>query len=93
MNVGFDHIGSLINTLVLAYVGANLPLLTLLVMMGQGWQENINMELVGVALVQAVVGAMAIILAVPLTTFVAAVLYRSGRLPYDASAAHVHHHH
>jgi len=93
MNVGFDHIGSLINTLVLAYVGANLPLLAVLVLLGQGWQENLNTELVGVALVQAVVGAIALVLAVPLTTFVAAALFRSGRFEAELASATGHHHH
>lgn len=93
MNVGYDHIGSLINTLVLAYLGTNLPTLALIVEAHGSWQYNFNLELVGVAIVQAMVGAIAIVLAVPVTTFVAAIFAKSGHLPYDPHAEGAHHHH
>lgn len=89
MNVGLDHIGSLVNTLVLAYVGSSLPVIVLLESEQAGWRQNINLELVAVALIQALVGAAALILAVPLTTFVAAALFHSGRLP-RAAGGHGH---
>lgn len=92
MNVGFDHIGSLVNTLVLAYIGTGLPTLALIALEAGNWQYDLNLELVGVAIVQALVGATVLILAVPLTTFAAAALFKSGRLPYDPNTTHGHAH-
>jgi hypothetical protein len=92
MNVGLDHIGSLINTLTLAYVGSALPLLVLLESQRLGWRQYLNMELVGVQLVQTLVGAIALALSVPLTTLISALLLRGGRIPAEAGGDHGHLH-
>jgi uncharacterized membrane protein len=92
MNVGLDHIGSLINTLVLAYVGSALPLIVLLARDGLGWQDTLNLELVGAQMVQTLVGAIALVLAVPFTTFVAATFFSGGRLDPGPADAHGHSH-
>lgn len=83
MTVGFDHIGSLVNTLVLAYASGALPLLLLIN------QSNempilmlINTEPFAAELVSMVIGSLALVLAVPLTTLVAAWLLRGKKLEY-----------
>jgi uncharacterized membrane protein len=91
MRVGLDHIGSLINTLVLAYVGYALPLVVLLAQDGLGARDVLNLELVGAQAVQTLVGALALCLAVPFTTLVAAVLFRGAqRDPGGEGHVHVH---
>lgn len=91
MRVGFDHIGSLINTLVLAYVGGALPLLVLLqASTGMpGWmvwnQENLASEVV-----RTLVGSMGLILAVPFTNYLAAGLFAGGKRLEAGAEAHVH---
>lgn len=76
MNVGRDHIASLINTLVLVYVGASLPLLLLFINNPSPFSEVINIELIAEEIVRTLVGSMGLILAVPITTFLAAYHYR-----------------
>lgn len=81
MNVGLDHIGSLVDTLVLAYTGAALPLLVLLTLNDLSFSRALNIELVATEVVHTVVGAIGLILAVPVTTLLAALLFRGDTLP------------
>jgi uncharacterized membrane protein len=71
MNVGRSHIAATVNTLVLAYVGASLPLL---VLFAAGQQDPLLIasgEIVAVEVVRAMVGSIGIVAAVPLTTAIA----------------------
>jgi uncharacterized membrane protein len=76
LNVGRSHIAATVNTLVLAYVGAALPLLVLLAAGRQGVLELISGEIVAVEIVRALVGSLGIVAAVPLTTAAAVWLVR-----------------
>lgn len=92
MNVGLDHVGSLVNTLVLAYTGAALPLMVLLTSGEVGLRRALNLELVAAEVVHTLVGSIGLILAVPLTTVLAAFLFRGDRLPLrEGELAHHHH--
>jgi len=71
MRVGQDHIASMVNTLVLVYTGAALPLLLLFVHNPHPFSEVINYEIVAEEIVRTLVGSIALILAVPLTTLLA----------------------
>lgn len=95
MNVGLDHIGSLVNTLVLAYTGAALPLLVLLHIEATGLLRALNFEPVAAEIVHTVVGSIGLILAVPLTTLIAAFLFQGNRFPVKPGEinGHTHHHH
>ena len=73
MNVGRDHIASLVNTLVLVYAGASLPLLLLFINNPKPFSEVINYEIVADEIVRTLIGSTSLILAVPITTFLAAV--------------------
>lgn len=77
MNVGRSHIAATLNTLVLAYVAASLPLL--FAVGGQSPMTIASTELVAIEVVRTLVGSMGIVAAVPLTTFVAAWLERCGQ--------------
>jgi len=76
MNVGRSHIAATINTLVLAYVAASLPLLLLFAVGRQSAAILASTELVAIEIVRTLVGSIGIVAAVPLTTFVAAWLAR-----------------
>ncbi len=71
MRVGRSHIAATVNTLVLAYLGAGLPLLLLFALGGQDPVTVLNSEIVAVEVIRALVGSIGIVAAVPLTTAVA----------------------
>ena len=73
MNVGRSHISATVNTLVLAYVGASLPLIVLLAP-AAGPAADRRGEVVAVEVVRAVVGSIGIVAAVPATTAMAVLL-------------------
>ncbi|RIH85077.1 YibE/F-like protein [Meiothermus luteus] len=82
MSVGFDHIGSLVNTLVLAYAAGALPLLLLISKSEVPLALLVNNETFAAEAVTMLVGSLALVLAVPLTTLVAAWLLRGRKLDY-----------
>ncbi len=93
MNVGRDHVGSLVNTLVLAYTGSGLSLLILLNVNDVSLARALNLELVASEVVHTLVGSVGLILAVPITTGLAAWWFRGDRLPLKpGELQHAHHH-
>lgn len=75
MRIGREHIGALVNTLAIAYVGVALPLLLLFQTFGQeSFLEVINREAFATEIVRALVGSIGIVLTVPVTTAVAVFL-------------------
>lgn len=81
MRIGRSHIAATVNTLVLAYLGAGLPLLLLFALSAQAPLTVLNGEIVAVEVIRALVGSIGIVAAVPLTTLVAALLIVPGRPP------------
>ena len=74
MDVGRDHVSATVNTLVLAYVGASLPLL-LIFSSGQiAFLDAVNLEIIAKEIVATLVGSIGLIAAVPITTALAALL-------------------
>ena len=74
VRIGRDHIASTVNTLVLAYAGASLPLLLLFTQAGQGLSDVVNGEAVAVEVVRTLCGSIGLVAAVPFTTAVAALV-------------------
>ncbi len=72
IRVGRDHVGSLVNTLAFAYVGVALPLVLLLVNAEADLFMSLNQEIVAAEITRIVIGTIGLILAVPLTTLIAA---------------------
>ena len=85
MRVGRSHIAATVNTLMLAYLGAGLPLLLLFAIGGQSPMMVLNGEIVAVEVIRALVGSVGIVAAVPLTTVVAAVLMVPTRAAADVA--------
>ncbi len=73
MVVGQDHISSMVNTLVLVYAGAALPLFLLFVHNPHPFSEIINYEMIAEEIVRTLVGSIGLILAVPITTIIASI--------------------
>lgn len=72
IKVGRDHVGSLVNTLALAYVGAALPLVLLFSTSEAPLYFTLNQEIIAAELARILIGSIGLILAVPLTTAIAA---------------------
>jgi uncharacterized membrane protein len=83
MRVGRDHIASTVYTLVLAYVGASLPLLILFTLTNREFADVLATELVAEEVIRTIVGSIGLILSVPITTALSAVVEQSriGRSP------------
>ena len=72
--VGHDHIAATVNTLVLAYAGASLPILLIFSLGGTSFTDAANTETVAAQIVATLVGSIGLIAAVPVTTALAALL-------------------
>ncbi|MXY76046.1 MAG: YibE/F family protein [Acidimicrobiia bacterium] len=85
IRVGREHIASTVNTLLLAYAGAAIPLLMLFVVSDQSLVMVANSEMVAVVIVRTLCGSIGLVAAVPITTTLAA-LVSSGRRPAETDA-------
>lgn len=96
LNVGRDHIASLVNTLVFAYVGATLPLVLFVSLIDIPWWVLISQEFMFVEIVRSLVGVIALTLAVPLTTWLAVYFFlpliHRDACTVEAPCGHAHHH-
>ena len=93
LKVGRDHVGSLVNTLSFAYIGASLPLVLLLTLSTSDVVLSINQEIVAVELIRIFLGSIGLILAVPFTTLVAVWWYERYNPPEGERYGHSHAHH
>lgn len=76
MNIGRDVMGTMANTLVLAYIGSSLCTILLKITYANSMLELLNTESMIVELLNALLGSMAILLTIPLTALVCIALYR-----------------
>ncbi|MBP7670886.1 YibE/F family protein [Candidatus Gracilibacteria bacterium] len=90
MHVGRDHIASLVNTLILVYAGASLPLLLLFLDHSQTLASVINYEFLAEEITRTLIGSIGIVLAVPLTTLLAALVLGKAK-PGEAEGSHCCH--
>ncbi len=72
LNVGQDVMGTMANTLILAYVGAAIPMLLLVMGYEIDYLKVINMDLIATEFVRGVAGSIGLIFAVPVTAALAA---------------------
>ncbi|MEU9732541.1 YibE/F family protein [Streptomyces sp. NPDC048002] len=87
IRIGRDHIASVVNTLVLAYAGAALPLLLLFTIAESSVGTVANSELVAEEIVRTLVGSIGLVASVPLTTALAALVVSADRPERQLAAA------
>lgn len=75
-NIGRDHIAAMVNTLLLAYVGASLPLMLVFTIYQEPLWRRINREPIAEEIVRTLVGSVGLVLAVPITGLIASLLAR-----------------
>jgi len=85
MQVGRDHIGATVDTLILAYAGAALPLLIFFSLADRSFGDVITSSLVAEEVVRSLVGAIGLVLSVPITTGLAAIA--AAQAPVDLPGA------
>lgn len=73
--IGRDMMGTMVNTLVLAYIGGDLTCILLLVSYNANIEQVINKEIIIAELLQALAGSMGMLLTLPLTSAVCAAIY------------------
>jgi len=72
LRIGRDHVASAVNTLVMAYAGAALPLLLYMSLSGVGIGNILTSQAIAQEIVRTLVGSIGIVAAVPVTTALAA---------------------
>ena len=85
IRVGREHIASTVNTLLLAYAGAAIPLLMLFAVSDQSLVMVANSEVVAVVIVRTLCGSIGLVAAVPITTTLAALVSSGADAPADIS--------
>jgi uncharacterized membrane protein len=93
IKIGRDHMGAVINTLILAYTGASLPLILLLYGSNASFVELINREALTTEIIRSIAGSLGLLLAVPLTTLIAIFLMKNKEYVESSKGSHVHRHH
>ncbi len=88
LRVGKEHVGALVNTIVLAYTGASLPLLLYMKTSDMNVMSAVNMEMFATEIVRSVVGSVGLIMTVPIVTLLAVFFLRG----YQSTHHHHHHH-
>ncbi|CQR63104.1 YibE/F family protein [Streptomyces leeuwenhoekii] len=86
IRIGRDHIASVVNTLVLAYAGAALPLLLLFSIAQSSVGTVANSELVAEEIVRTLVGSIGLVASVPVTTALAALVVSADRTGREGAA-------
>ncbi|RSM73389.1 YibE/F [Amycolatopsis sp. WAC 01375] len=74
LRIGRDHVGSAVNTLVMAYAGAALPVLLYTSLSGVGLGSILGAESIAQEIVRTLAGSVGIVAAVPVTTVLAALI-------------------
>ncbi|KKT78162.1 MAG: hypothetical protein UW75_C0048G0004 [Parcubacteria group bacterium GW2011_GWF2_44_8] len=92
LRVGRDHVGSLVNTLALAYVGTSLPLLLLYSYSESPISILINQEILAAEILRIIVGSIGLVLAVPFTTAMAAWYFKDKYVDPNDDMGHSHSH-
>ena len=75
MNVGRDMMGTMTNTLILAFTGGSINTLVFIFAYNYEYQQVINMYSVGIEIMQGLSSSLGVIIAVPVTSWIAAFLY------------------
>jgi uncharacterized membrane protein len=81
MRIGRDHVASAVNTLVLAYAGASLPLLLLFTLSGRALGDVVTTQDVATEIVRTLVGSIGLVASVPITTALAAMVASQEKIP------------
>lgn len=80
ITIGKDMMGTMANTLILAYIGSSLSVTLLLVAYSNSLLTLFNREMIVVEILNALVGSFGILLTIPLTSFICALFYSNHKI-------------
>ena len=80
MNIGKDAMGTMSNTLVLAYVGGSLNMMVLIYSYGVSFTQLVNTDFVAIEMIRAIAGSIGIIGTVPCVSAMAAYLFSKDKM-------------
>lgn len=83
LNIGKDVLGTMANTLILAYIGSSLAVVLLLSVYSSSVLYLFNREMIVVEVLQALVGSFGLLFTMPFTSFVSALLYTGRKDSYQ----------
>lgn len=92
IRIGREHIGALVNTLAIAYVGASLPLLLLIQSSDSDILFILNSEIFATEIVRILIGSIGLVLAVPITTLIATYMLSEKYAAEHSPSGHTHTH-
>lgn len=75
MNIGRDMIGTMSNTLILAFVGSSLNTIMIIYAYSYQMHQILNLYSIGIEIMRGIAGTMGIILTVPFTSLIASMLF------------------
>jgi uncharacterized membrane protein len=78
MAVGHDIMGTMANTLILAYTGSSIPLLLILNASGESFASIVNMDIVATEVVRSLAGSIGLIVTIPITAFISVIFLKKG---------------
>ncbi len=90
--IGREHIGALVNTLAIAYVGASLPLLLLFYSGGHTVSQTLNNEIFSTEIIRTLVGSIGLVIAAPISTAMAVAMLKNTSFSGRSGHAHPHVH-
>ena len=76
MNIGKDMMGSMSNTLILAYVGTTLHLIILFIVYRIRFTEIINLDSIATEIIRAMAGSIGLIITIPVTVVIGTAIYK-----------------
>lgn len=77
MNIGKDMMGSMSNTLILAYVGTTLHLIILFIVYKIRFIEIINLDSIATEIIRAMAGSIGLIITIPVTVVIGTAIYKN----------------
>lgn len=81
MNVGRDIMGTMANTLILAYTGSSIPLLLLFTAYGEDLTKIMNLDIIATEIIRALAGSIGLVICIPITALVAGILSGGPKVP------------
>jgi uncharacterized membrane protein len=106
LRIGREHIGALVNTLAIAYIGVSLPLILFYFTTTTPVPIIINSGIFATEIIRTLIGSIGLVLAVPITTLISILLliktkpiskddplYQKEKEEAEQLSGHAHHHH